>query len=90
MAHGLGCPEACGIFPDQGSNPCLLRWQAGFFTREPPEELLPEILIAGPMLEARKEASELFSGRGDRDWDLVEEVGILVQRGRENLLMGWV
>ena len=53
MAHGLGCPEACGIFPDQGSNPCLLRWQAGFFTREPPEELFSEILIAGPMLEAR-------------------------------------
>ena len=22
------CPVACGIFPDQGSNPCLLHWQA--------------------------------------------------------------
>ena len=22
------CPEACGIFPDQGWNPCLLHWQA--------------------------------------------------------------
>ena len=53
MAHGLGCSEACGIFPDQGLNPRLLRWQAGFFTSEPPEKLLPEILIAGPMLEAR-------------------------------------
>ena len=28
MAHGLSCSEACGIFPDQGSNPCLLCWQA--------------------------------------------------------------
>ena len=28
VAHGLRCPEACGIFPDQGWNPCLLHWQA--------------------------------------------------------------
>ena len=27
VAHGLSCSEACGILPDQGSNPCLLRWQ---------------------------------------------------------------
>ena len=27
-AHGLSCFAACGIFPDQGSNPCLLHWQA--------------------------------------------------------------
>ena len=25
MADRLGCPVACGIFPDQGSNPCSLR-----------------------------------------------------------------
>ena len=25
---GLGCPMACGIFPDQGSNRCPLHWQA--------------------------------------------------------------
>ena len=28
VAHGLRCPVACGIFPDQGSNPCPLNWQA--------------------------------------------------------------
>ena len=28
MAHGLSCSAACGIFLDQGSNPCLLHWQA--------------------------------------------------------------
>ena len=28
VTHRLGCHAACGIFPDQGSNPCLLRWQA--------------------------------------------------------------
>ena len=27
-AHGPSCLEACGIFPDQGSNPCPLNWQA--------------------------------------------------------------
>ena len=28
VAPGLTCSVACGIFPDQGSNPCLLHWQA--------------------------------------------------------------
>ena len=26
--HGLSCSVASGIFPDQGSNPCPLHWQA--------------------------------------------------------------
>ena len=25
--HGLSCSVACGVFPDQGWNPCLLHWQ---------------------------------------------------------------
>ena len=28
VAHGLSCSAACGIFPDQGSNPSPLHWQA--------------------------------------------------------------
>ena len=28
VARGLSCSAACGIFPDQGSNPCPLHWQA--------------------------------------------------------------
>ena len=28
VAHGPSCSPACGIFPDQGSNPCPLHWQA--------------------------------------------------------------
>ena len=28
VAHGLSCSMTCGIFPDQGSNPCPLHWQA--------------------------------------------------------------
>ena len=27
-AHGPSCSAACGIFPDQGLNPCPLHWQA--------------------------------------------------------------
>ena len=26
--QALSCSVACGIFPDKGSNPCPLRWQA--------------------------------------------------------------
>ena len=33
-AHGLSCSTAHGIFPGQGSNPCLLHW-GGFLTAEP-------------------------------------------------------
>ena len=29
VAHGLSCSVACGIFPDQGSNSCLLHRQVG-------------------------------------------------------------
>ena len=28
VVHRLSCSTACGIFLDQGSNPCLLHWQA--------------------------------------------------------------
>ena len=28
VAHGFSCSVASVIFPDQGSNPCLLHWQA--------------------------------------------------------------
>ena len=27
VVHGLSCSAACGILPDQGSNPCPLHWQ---------------------------------------------------------------
>ena len=29
VAHGPSCSAARGIFPNQGLNPCPLRWQAG-------------------------------------------------------------
>ena len=27
VVHGFSCPEACGIFPDQGLNPGPLQWR---------------------------------------------------------------
>ena len=30
VAQGLSCSAACGIFPDQGLNPCPLHWQVDF------------------------------------------------------------
>ena len=27
VVHGLSCSWHCGIFPDQGPNPCLFHWQ---------------------------------------------------------------
>ena len=27
LVNGVSCPQACGIFPDKGSNLCVLHWQ---------------------------------------------------------------
>ena len=35
VTRWLSCCVACGIFPDQGSNPCLLHWPGGLFTTHP-------------------------------------------------------
>ena len=35
VAHRLSCPKDCGIFPDQGSNPCPLCSKAEFLTLGP-------------------------------------------------------
>ena len=34
VAHELSCSRACEIFPEKGSNPCLLSLAGGFFTTE--------------------------------------------------------
>ena len=36
VVHGHRCPAACGIFPDQGSNPVSPALAGGFFTTGPP------------------------------------------------------
>ena len=43
-AQGLSCSTACGIFPDQESNPCLLHWQ---------ENSLPLNPLSKPVLNGR-------------------------------------
>ena len=34
VTHGLSCSMVCGIFPDQGSKPHLLRWQVDSYPRD--------------------------------------------------------
>ena len=36
----LSCPEACGIFPDQGLSLCPLEWKLGVLTTGPPGKSL--------------------------------------------------
>ena len=36
MAHGLSCSTACGLFPDQGSNPVFPALAGRFLTTAPP------------------------------------------------------
>ena len=43
LVHELSCSVACGIFPDQGTNPCALHWLAESYAlhhRESPQPLL--------------------------------------------------
>ena len=47
VAHGLSCSAACGIFPDQGSNPALA---GGFLTTAPPGNSSSFILTAAHIL----------------------------------------
>ena len=44
MAHGLSCSVACGIFPDQGSNPCPLHWQEE--SQPPCHQGSPELYVS--------------------------------------------
>ena len=54
VAHGPSCSAACGIFPDQGSNPCPLHWQTDSqplrHQGSPRMSLLPEALLGGMLI----------------------------------------
>ena len=43
VGHTFSCSAACGVFPDQGLNPCLLHWQVDSLL-EPPGKPLCHIL----------------------------------------------
>ena len=76
VAHRLSCSAACGIFLDQGSNPCPLHWQAdsfffflagGFLTTVPPGKSLNLILSYSKtvvLTTIYHEASHHCTGRG--------------------------
>ena len=55
VAHRPSCSVACGIFPDQGSNPCPLHWQADSqplrHQGSPQGTLIRELLPSGAALE---------------------------------------
>ena len=52
MVLRLSCSMVCGIFPDQGLNPCLLRWQANS---------LPLNCQGGPLRRFKHEPSTVIS-----------------------------
>ena len=54
VVHGLSCSKACGIFLDQGLNPCLCHWQADF---------LPLNHQGSPRLSSFKDCFD-YLGRG--------------------------
>ena len=43
VVHKLSCSTACGSFPDQRLNPCLLHWQADSTTEPPGED--PSLIL---------------------------------------------
>ena len=45
VAHGLSCSAACGIFLDQGLNPCPLLLAGRFLTPAPPGKSPKHLLI---------------------------------------------
>ena len=52
VAHGPSCSEACGIFPDHGSNPCPLHSQADsqpLHHQGSPKQLFWSLCLASPI-----------------------------------------
>ena len=61
VAHGPSCSAARGIFPDQGSNPCPLHWQADSQWLRHQGSPACEILILWPGIESIPPAVEAWS-----------------------------
>ena len=68
VAHGPSCSAACGILPNQGSNPCPLHWQADSqplrHQGSPPHPFLYSVLLADEETERRelKSVAEGYPG----------------------------
>ena len=66
VVHGLSCSTACGIFPNQGLNLCLLHWQVDSLLLSPQGSLLTVIfntLIPSSWVVSRTETAQ-------REWTL--------------------
>ena len=70
VAHGPSCSAACGIFPDQGSNP----WHGGFLTTAPPGKPWIHLLVSvepksttKPKMGRRKDLSRATSKENTGD-----------------------
>ena len=59
VAHRPSCSTACGIFPDQGSNPCPLHWQADSQPLRHQGSPISAVSLA-EMLQARREWHNIF------------------------------
>ena len=71
VAHGLSCPVACGISPDQGSNLCPHPSAGGFLTTEPTGEV-PSPLPTSFSLTLTSCHLVLEAGRVGRAWQSQE------------------
>ena len=68
--HGLSCPAAFGICPDQGLNPCLLRWQV--------DSLLPratrEAQVVTVLLSSTTKFYFVVISKVDREMDQISQL----------------
>ena len=69
VAHGPSRSAACGILPDQGSNPCPLHWQADSQPLRHQESPCPYLLSVE--FNLHRQTMPKFSGMGDRHGYLV-------------------
>ena len=80
VVHGPSCSAACGIFPDQGSNPCPLHWQADSqplrHQGSPNLSLKPHFFL--PLVHALS----LYQPREEESRYLLEKRGPEVGRGQ--------
>ena len=74
VAHKLCCSKACGIFPDQGSNPCSLHWQVDSLTHRATWEALGyyylryiSTFVDGPSVGGREGEAKVFGLSPGRD-----------------------
>ena len=85
VAHRSSCSAACGIFLDQGSNPCPLHWQAdsqplrhqgspadGFLTTAPPGKSLQNSVTGknfSSLEDCKRHLEQFFAQKDEKFWE---------------------